>query len=538
MSPRTTAREPNSRSSVTSPDVYLASVCDHSTVLRHKIRDYGDLSLIDYLEALRPSCQSTIQPLTDLLQVVYNYVLPLLGHRLAAAVSSDLLANPVVLTANHHGVDYFAQSVQGSLLFALSRKNASRPASTVPVFSCGNVPLDNLTYPMGVLIYHVTHNLLSSIPRKIPIFANSQRRAMVSVSPPLTQDLLTRAMTKISVMTAKNQMPASISASLSKILDQDYCSPQVINLPNYSQQSVILNNRIWKRLFRDPCLAPELIYLELEQIVGNLLLLDLPDSESLVSRVFFEPDLRFAVLSELDGKTGCWNLSLLAKRLRVHASAFGSPSTFNNCGSVFFWGVNQQGRRIPLTLETIRGHNSVLRGVDDHAKPFELPFTVESLIAALNHKRILPSIFTCFLEVAFARGVTCVGGYFQTDYLPAMQKAFAKALGQIGRLKELAWLISCIDTGTYLSGMQTVMVRTGQDQLIPAGPVEIIASGGLTENDLLKMPSLSFKEAHLASLFDTVPDLAPGTIRNSCWQKKLATACSKYLAAKIVVKEP
>jgi len=51
------------------------------------------------------------------------------------------------LTANHHGVDFFAQSVQSSLLFALGNAGYDFPRKTVTVFSFGNISFNNLTYP-------------------------------------------------------------------------------------------------------------------------------------------------------------------------------------------------------------------------------------------------------------------------------------------------------------------------------------------------------------------------------------------------------
>ena len=43
---------------------------------------------------------------------------------------------------------------------------------------------------------------------------------------------------------------------------------------------------------------------------------------------------------------------------------------------------------------------------------FELAYTPASICEALKENRVLPSLFTCFLTLSFARGMVCPGGYF------------------------------------------------------------------------------------------------------------------------------
>jgi hypothetical protein len=93
-----------------------------------------------------------------------------------------------------------------------------------------------------------------------------------------------------------------------------------------------------------------------------------------------------------------------------------------------------------------------------------------------------------------------------------------------------------VATDTYLSGMQAVMIRIKEDTLIPAGPVEIIAGGGLTDDDIQKIQSLTVRDAHLASLFETIPDVVPWAIKMPDWKKQLAVDCCRILGEKVVIK--
>jgi len=153
----------------------------------------------------------------------------------------------------------------------------------------------------------------------------------------------------------------------------------------------------------------------------------------------------------------------------------------------------------------------------------------------LDRRRLLPALFTCFLATAFARGLVCLGGYYQTVYLPRMQAGLRSAL-EAAADRETAARVAAVPTGRYLSGMLGVMVRHGGD-LFPAGPVEIAAGGGLTGDDLARLSALTFRQAHVAGLFDTLPDVVAPADRPPGWAATLARACATELGAAVVVKE-
>jgi len=519
-----------------SPEHYLDIVCSHSPVVCRIIDEYGDVLLADFLNKLSPNAGPSFQPRSDLVEVIYRYASPLLGESLARKASQDLFASPLVLTANHHGVDFFAQSVQGSLFFSLYKKNVNPAGATVPIFSCANVPLDNLTYPLGLLLYQVDANELDAIPKKIPVFSYRFRRTMVSVSAPLEESMVKRAEARIDKMVREKKISPILEPHLHRIFREDYCSQAVLDLPNYSHQSVVLNHRIWRRFFSEPLMAPELIYLELEQIVHMLLASDLLNPESLAWCVMFDRELRGAVLRELDSTNLCWSLNKLSRRLSIDSLDSTKKKLLNNYGTLFFWGINPAGRRIPLYLETNGTNGEILRGVDERGGLWELPYTPQSILNALNQSYLLPSLFTCFLVLSFARGINCVGGYYQCEYLPLMQKGLIKALQKTYGYHDVAALVEGVTTDTYLSGMQAVMIRIKKNALVPAGPVEIIAGGGLTDNDIQQILSMTVKDAHLASLLETIPDFVPWAIKGPDWKKQLAIDCCRILEGRVVIK--
>ncbi len=513
---------------------YLKTVAQRLSVVRRALASHGRLSLRDYVTRLSRFRESSCQGRADLFEAVRDYASPLLGKDLAERAANDLAHTPVVLTANHHGVDFFAQSLQSSLIFALREADAVTRPSTVPVFACGTVPLNNLTYPRGLLIYRGGGNAASQWPVKLPVFPDRCKRDLVSNASGFDESMLHRTHQRVQRLIAEGRIASELQSSLQSILQTDYADPAVLAEHGYSEQAVMLNQRIWKRLFRNPEAAPELVYLEIEKIAARLLHEDLANTTSLAWRVLFQCDVRDALLAALDGQRACWDLRALHARAGTGAIGGRGASAPVGCGTVFFWGIDDDKRRIPLGLHP--ANPGVLVGVGENGEGFEMSLQPTRLSTALEEQKLLPSLFTSYLCIALARGVTCVGGYYQAEYLPVMQRAVAAALGKWGRCTALAEEISLVPTTAYLSGMQTVMGPAGSAALQPAGVFEISAGGGLDEADLTRMGDLSVRDAHLASVADSVLDVAADSIDSHRWQERLGLDLRRVLGSRIVEK--
>ncbi|MBN1932023.1 MAG: hypothetical protein JW786_10500 [Desulfobacterales bacterium] len=521
-----------------SAEHYLEVVCRNSSVINRTIEQYGNFTLYDYLKNLLKKVEKPYQKRDDLVEAVYRYAAPLLGESIAKQASHDLVLYPVVLTANHHGVDYFSQSIQGSIIFSLSALTCNNYAKTVLVFSFGAISLNNSTYPRGLLLYNTEkHNEFDNMPKKLPIYSDRFKRQMVSNVNGFDKVMIIRAQARFDKMIHDRKISPTLASPLRQILWQDYCDATVMNLTNYSEQSVIVNSRIWKRIFSESEIVPKSVCIEIEKVVSILLKSDLLNPESLTWCVMFDSKLRKNLLYELDGEKACWKRKMLYQRLGKSRVGEKKEKIPDGCGTHFFWGVDDTGRRIPLYLKSDSSNNDVvLHGMDDHGKIWEFPFTFNSILKCLKEARLIPSLFTCFLTVAFARGFTCLGGYFQCKYLPIMQRGLVNALKKTGGYDNMVQHVSKVTTDGYLSGMLAVMSQIEDNYLIPAGPIEIIAGGGITKKDIEKMLSLTIQDAHMAALFETVPDITPWELSVRNWQKQLAADCFQLLKGKVVVK--
>ncbi|MFW2368904.1 MAG: hypothetical protein ACN4GW_21000, partial [Desulforhopalus sp.] len=130
----------------------LQVVGETAPVLQETLDNYGTRPLVDYLESLQPSVGITFQPRQDFLDLYREEVASLLGESVGDKAVEEIDTCPMVLTANHLGVDFFSQSVQSNLLFYLLKRRTTLSPVVIPVIACGSIPLDNVTYPLGVLL--------------------------------------------------------------------------------------------------------------------------------------------------------------------------------------------------------------------------------------------------------------------------------------------------------------------------------------------------------------------------------------------------
>lgn len=501
-------------------------------VIDRALAAQGDETLGSYVTGLVEGPRRGYQAMDDLLDWLRAALAPLLGEAAAHDAVHDLGSSPTVLTASHHGVDSSSQSFQGNLLFAVNRWLRAGAQRTIWVFSCGNIPLNNSGYPRGLLFYRLCPESVC-LTMKFPIFPDRLKRSMVSVVCALDSQMITRAELQLARMIRLGEIPMRLAAPLHQLLREDYGEPFILSLPTYSEQSLLLNRRIWKKLFAGAAGSHRVVYFELEKAVSAMLMRDLMSAESLMGSVLFDPKLRENVLCELDGRRGCWHLEKLARDLNLSCH---ERRRLKGFGTVFFWGVDEHNRRVPLCLKSDGEKGEVLFGLDDQGRTFQVAFTPKALLDALQNRLLLPSLFTCFATLSFARGLVCIGGYFQAEYLPAMQQGLMRALAKTQGYESMTPMIGQVPTGKYLSGMQAVMVRADEGCLIPAGPLDIMAGGGISGGDVEQMLRLTVREALLAGLFETVPDGVPAERRPKGWEKQLARDCWVLLGDKVVVK--
>ncbi|MFG1944099.1 hypothetical protein [Nonomuraea sp. NPDC048826] len=474
----------------------------HSPLVRDTLRRLADAPLADLLAGLRPGRARPWQDRDDLYAAVAERTALSYGPEVAAEVAADLRAQPIVPTSNHFGVDTFADSVQGTLLFAL-RPGAPR---NVVVLGFGSVSLNNLTYPMGLRLYDPRHGELGALPQRLPIQPNRDKHRTVLTARPFDAAMIDRARARLARMRRAGEVSAFCERSADDVLHRMYGSPETLALPSHGLQATRVNTALWEGMFQAGPPA-RLVQVAIEPICAALLSKDLHDPGSLIHQLFFVPRVRAALLAGLDGERACWQRD---------------PAR----GTIFFWGLGADGRRVPLALD-----GDLLTGVDEHGRRLEWKFRPEELTQALLAGHLLPSLFTCFATLAFARGLSCVGGYYQATYLPVMRQGVVDALGE--EFWDMAEAVAQVPTGLHLASLQAVARALPGGALVPAGPVEIAGAGGLSPADVAALTRVPVRDAHVVAFPDVLDHLVPAGDLPSGWAAGLASESGSRRAVRL-----
>lgn len=486
------------------------------------LRSRGRAPLAEYAASLLAPAPAGLQSRDDFLDEADQEARRLLGPATAAALVRTLDAHPAALTASHHGVDFLAQSVQGVLLTALPALLGEPAGRAVPVLACGAVPLGSFTFPRGILLARRPAPAPGDDPRdwpaslRIPLFPWKYRYTSVLAAPPLTRDMVDRARAAARDLAAAGGIGRAEAAALDRVLAEDFGHPAVLALPGYSDQATALNARLWDRLFAPPGAGngARLASLELERLAGRLLARDLADSRSLFHALLCDPGLRGAVLESLDRAAGCWDLGRLARLAAGEGDGQGTDAQ-RGSGTAFFWGLDDKGRKVPLHLARDAGR-TWLRGRGLGRDAVQVELAPEPLAAALAERRILPGLFAAYGCLAFARGVRCLGGVYQADYLPAMRAGLAAALAAQGDA-ERARAVEAAPAGEFAAGPEFVFARYPGGELAAAGPVEILAAGGLGRKHIEQAGALSLEQALRAGLAELYAEFVPRDERDPDW---------------------
>jgi len=488
-------------------ETYLDGVRNILPAVDALLSRHEGVRLHDYVTRLGRSHNRGFQSNQDFVSEVASYTGKNLGPDLAEAIAEDLREMPQVLTANHHGIDTFAQSTQSNLLFSMRKKADGKAASTVPVLACGSIPLNNLTYPRGLLIYAGSAASADGGIDRLPLFPDSYKRKLVSVTQPFSGEMLSRSRNRAQRLAENSSLPRSLGPAMNAVFDEFASVGH--DFPGYSGQATVMNYRIWQRLFKDHVCRSELVYIELESIVCKLLQKDLFDKSTICHQLMFDPKLRGQLIENLDGERGCWQYEKLLQRCLSAEEGQGAHAPHSVQGTLFFWGVDAKGRKVPLCIAGSENKSGVaLRGIDDSGQSWSMPFTPADISRGLREGRLLPSIFTSYLLVSIARGISCIGGYYQADYLPIMHKAVIDTLRSNSGKTVKTFGTQNFRPDLYLSGMQAIGLEIN-DQLLPAGPLEIIASGGLDTEQYERIGQVTVLQSHIASLYDTIMDVSP-----------------------------
>ncbi len=317
-------------------------------------------------------------------------------------------------------------------------------------------------------------------------------------------------------------MKVDLSAEDKQVVDHVlgtiYKSPEVLSQDRYVDQAAIINRRLWEQSFHKDVRqhVPQIVSLEQEIISAGLLEKDLANKNSLMSSILFDPQLRQAVVKELEGVPGCWREANW-KGVAQNGSTvdhFGLAQLADTSLDItpekrredaekamthFFWGIDENGKTYPLAIAETGGQD-VLRRVDKLHLTEDIPFTPEAIELGLQNQTLMPSLMVTFGLIQFARAYNCLGGFMQEEYLINMQHGLEQALEKTGR-RDWAKNIKQAKKVGYAVGMPLVITQdSSSGNLRTAGPLDMIRHGGLTQGELERIQHATLEHEYQMGL--------------------------------------
>ena len=460
--------------------------CEKNAVLRDCFT-HGDMTLSEMLDvqAYKVRKNQDITPLCnpeDFFSRAKNFAGERVGFELAEKVDSAFRLG-AACTADHHGGLYCAQSFQGDILFSFLLEKLGCHSSIVPILSAGQVELENSSYARGICTY------MSKDSRQFfPIFPSKYSVRLASYTEPFNQEMLNRF--RQCFICDSNSDENILSELLDKILKEAYENESVLSSECFSDQTPKIGAKLTQNMFTDG--EKIFIYLEMESLIMPLLINELNDKHSLISRLCFES-------------------STVREYMLDEKFSDGTP-----LASLLFWGADEKGRKLHLTLLP----EGELEGRDWRGQSIRYKADSSSLIKLLTERRIFPGVFTIALLTFFERGITWLGGMFQSHYLPVQQQALVNILNKAG-LKHESEIIGSYDCSGYISG-PVFFLYDGKGFSTPEGPVEAFRD----KPSLIRLRELTqstnLRDAHLMGLADIYFDLIPRKLRNENWYSIIA----------------
>lgn len=383
---------------------------------------YGQKSVYEYAQSfLEPFSRGKgVGRMDEWLPVFEALLTERLGESVAREVTAQLRLVPVVSTADHHSPLDEPYWVNANLVHALIHPLNPGHVSYSIALSFSVVSLNNaLGYPRGLLMHDYTlpahsplahyHFYPESDLLKLSLLPDKDKMAVVYRYRPYTEEDVKRLLNSIESKEKEGHINADQAIHLKACVRQLFLAPAIMGQKTFAAQMTALNYQLWPLYFSSPE-VPRVVYFEIETLVTELLLrvhLDRP--ESLFHRLLFDPTWQRAFIREFDGIRGAF-------------------ASHDQSGTVFFWGLDDKGHRVRLTLQ-----EGQLQSAE---KSIVVQLNAAALRVALEKGQIFPSMTLCYLMMAFYYRVRCLGGSNQIRDLARSKEAWQQLLRSVGQNEE------------------------------------------------------------------------------------------------------
>ena len=456
-------------------DLLRAAVTERRPILRGILAEHGTKTVLEYSRGFNHvSLPDFSLELSRVLESLHNVAAPILGDDVASRLQERLESKPVLQTGDHHGPLLHSLFVSGNILMALPDLMEGTQ-SVVPVAAFGDVPLNNVSYPIGFRLTerlpHRSDTGAGPAPYgSVSLFPDKKKRMLVAAAPAYGQNAVKKAVERVGELQQLGVITPSKADVIVGVLEQVFANPRTLEQPDYASQITRINADLWRHFFADRCNV-DMAYIQMESIVAHRLDRMLADGEdNMITATLLDPVFRDRVMARFDGIPGCW-------------SADGQ-------GTRFFWGIPKGGKHDGQAIALHAKDGFLVDPNHECLPPVEL--SADSLRTALREGRIKPGMFLSFGVMQFLAGIRCFGGFMQTDYLTQMRAAWSDVLRESGEA-ENAVRIDQLPVANYSVGPLAFFVERNTAvasglgrEAVGAGGFDLIANP-ITQDDLFNL---------------------------------------------------
>lgn len=383
----------------------------------------------------------------ELLSVIWEEVNASLDNKIADDVVRQMRKYYFVSTADHHGPICHPFFLSSNLLTAITGSEQNdKDFTNVIVLACGSVSLDNSSFPRGLVFNSLANEQLKF--QKVAFFSSHERPALVSLLRAYGKDEIAKIKKMVLDLNRNNLINADVCDSMHFIINQIYDRADILSLPNFSKQITRSNYFLWK-MYYEKCnfKSPNLIYLELEEVVRKVILNFHLDCDTIINRIMFNDKYQISLLNHFDNVPDAFSLE-------------------HHWGTFLFWAV-PKGERYRIQLWK---KGNTLASEDGK---YVLPLTPAAVREALEKKEIIPGLMLNFIILSFYYGLKCLGGFSQVNYLTFMKEAYQKMLVDVD-VDPLADVSAVNQTKELVGDVIVAFTGSKNNTLVPSSGLDFI----------------------------------------------------------------
>jgi len=420
-------------------------------ILRSIIEKKGNKPLLEYAkEYVDVNLSPTIpHRQRELFWIMQEVIEERFGKDVAASVLKQLERYYFVSTADHTGPVTHPFFVNSNLLTAASQMEHSDPVlQNIVVLSCANISVDNHTLPRG-LLYHTAQK--EAPMRRTCFYSSNTRPPAVYTLPAYQPAQIEKIYKTLESDRAKGDILDAEYEKIRALFEEIYDKPELFACGSYTEQISRTNFQLWKKFFAASNVTlPNLIYLELEDIVVRLITNYHLYHDTIINHVLFDPKYEPYINDYFEG-------------------IFGSFSRAEAEGTYLFWALPPGSR---YNMQLWRKGNYLV----SQDESYKIELNPEVIRDAMARKELIPSLLLDFMVVSFYYGLKCLGGFNQVNYLTLMKNAYIKMNVDLGNYRSVE-ICARAQTKEMCDGPTVAFLGHDKDKMTLATGLDLILHG-------------------------------------------------------------